>query len=129
MGFGAACAAMDLKAEIAHLTALRDLCRETLADVPGLQFLGQGAAPHIVNVAIPGLRSQGLINCLQDHEIYVSAGSACSHGHRSHVLEAMGASPAAIDGSIRISFGRDNRTEDVAALKAALLEAVQTLKG
>ncbi|MGN0979131.1 MAG: cysteine desulfurase family protein [Candidatus Avoscillospira sp.] len=129
VGFGAACAAMDLKAEIAHLTALRDLCRETLANVPGLQFLGQGAAPHIVNVAIPGLRSQGLINCLQDHEIYVSAGSACSHGHRSHVLEAMGASPAAIDGSIRISFGRDNRTEDVAALKAALLEAVQTLKG
>ncbi len=129
VGFGAACAAMDPAAEIAHLTALRDLCRRELAQVPGLCFLGRGDAPHIVNVAIPGLRSQGLINCLQDHEIYVSAGSACSRGHRSHVLEAMGLPPAAIDGSIRISFGRDNSPEDVTALRDALLAAVRVLKG
>ncbi len=128
-GFGAACAAMDLNAEITHLYALRDQCRTALADVPGIQFLGRGDAPHIVNVAIPGLRSQGLINCLQDRDIYVSAGSACSHGHRSHVLEAMGLPPAVIDGSIRISFGRENTPEDVAALRTALLEAVAILKG
>ena len=68
---------------------LRDLCRETLSDVPGLVFLGKQDASHIVNLSLPGLRSQGIINCLQDHDIYVSAGSACSRGHRSHVLEAM----------------------------------------
>lgn len=129
VGFGAACAAMDVQSETARLIALRDLCRQELAQVPGLQILGRGDAPHIVNAAIPGLRSQGIINCLQDHEIYVSAGSACARGHRSHVLEAMGLPPAAIDGSIRISFGRDNRPEDVAALRDALLEAVKTLKG
>ncbi len=127
VGFGAACAAIDLKQEIAHLTALRDLCREKLADVPGVVFLGKGDAPHIVDIAVPGLRSQGLINRLQEREIYVSAGSACAKGHRSHVLEAMGVPVAAMDGAIRISFGRDNTAEDVGALKDGLLYAIANL--
>ena len=129
VAFGAACAACNPAEEIAHLSALRDLCRKELADVPGLVFLGKGDAPHVVNVALPGLRSQGIINCLQDYGIYVSAGSACAKGHRSHVLEAMGAPAAAIDGAIRISFGMDNTAEDIPALKAALLDAISVLKG
>ena len=108
---------------------LRDLCRETLSDVPGLVFLGKQDAPHIVNLSLPGLRSQGIINCLQDHDIYVSAGSACSKGHRSHVLEVMHLPPAVIDGSIRVSFCPENTAEDVAALHEALLDAVRVLKG
>ena len=127
VGFGAACAACDLHKEIAHLSMLRDLCREKLADVPGLVFLGEGDAPHVVTVAVPGLRSQGLINRLQEKEIYVSAGSACSKGHRSHVLEAMGVPAKVIDGAIRISFGRDNTPEDVDALREGLLYAVANL--
>jgi len=127
VGFGAACAAMDVKQEIAHLTALRDRCREALAEVPGLVFLGSGQAPHIVSISVPGLRSQGLINGLQDREIYVSAGSACSKGHRSHVWEAQGVDARVIDGAIRISFGRDNTPEEVDALKEALLETISRL--
>lgn len=129
VGFGAACAACDVKAEAAHMSALRDLARQRLARIPGLVFLGCGEAPHVVNVAIPGIRSQGIINCLQDREIYVSAGSACAKGHRSHVLEAMKADPAAIDGSIRISFGRDNCPGDIEALAQALEAAKTILKG
>ena len=127
VGFGAACAAIDLKQEIAHLSELRDLCREKLADVPGLVFMGKGDAPHIVDVAVPGLRSQGLINRLQEKDVYVSAGSACSKGHRSHVLEAMNMPIAAMDGAIRISFGRENTAEDVDKLKDALLYAIANL--
>ena len=127
VGFGAACAACDLNKEIAHLSKLRDLCREKLADVPGLVFIGKGDAPHVVNIAVPGLRSQGLINRLQEREIYVSAGSACSKGHRSHVLEAMGVPAKTIDGAIRISFGRENTPEDVDALKDGLLYAIANL--
>ena len=72
-------------------------------------------------------RSAEIINRLQEKEIYVSAGSACSKGHRSHVLEAMGAPIAAMDGAIRISFGRENTAEDVDALKDALLYAIANL--
>ncbi len=127
VGFGAACAACDLNQEIAHLSQLRDLCREKLADVPGLVFLGKGDAPHVVTVSVPGLRSQGLINRLQEREIYVSAGSACSKGHRSHVLEAMGVPAKVIDGAIRISFGRENTPEDVDRLREGLIYAIDNL--
>ena len=127
-GFGAACAAFESDA-IAHMTKLRDLCREQLKTVPGVVFIGKQDAPHIVNISLPNLRSQGIINCLQEHEIYVSAGSACSKGHRSHVLEAMHLPPKVIDGSIRISFCEENTEQDVLALRDALLEAQKQLKG
>ena len=77
-GFGAACAGTDAKADIARMTQLRDLAREKLAQIDGLVLIGSQAAPHIVNLSLPGLRSQGIINCLQSDGIYVSAGSACS---------------------------------------------------
>ena len=127
VGFGAACEAMNMKEEIAHMSHLRDLCRQQLQDIPGIVFMGKGEAPHVVSISLPGLRSQGIINCLQDHGIYVSAGSACSKGHRSHVLSAMKLAPKIIDGAVRISFSRDNNEEDIPKLKAALLDALHRL--
>ena len=76
-----------------------------------------------------GYPSANVINDLGSQGICVSAGSACSKGHRSHVLEAMRLPPAVIDGSVRISFCGDNTREDVDRLIDALLEAKTTLKG
>ena len=128
VGFGAACKAFSPQ-ETEIMSRLRDRIRETLSDVPGVVFLGKGDAPHIVNISLPGLRSQGIINCLQDRGIYVSAGSACSKGHRSHVLEAMRLPPEVIDGSIRISLCAENTESDANCLREALLEAQKLLKG
>ena len=128
-GFGAAVAATDAAADIAKMARLRDLAREILPEVPGLVLIGAQEAPHIVNLSLPGVRSQGIINCLQSEGIFVSAGSACSKGHRSHVLEAMKLAPAVIDGSVRVSFSAENEEPDVYALREALWKAKQTLKG
>ena len=128
-GFGAAVAATDAAADIAKMARLRDLAREILPEVPGLVLIGAQEAPHIVNLSLPGVRSQGIINCLQSEGIFVSAGSACSKGHRSHVLEAMKLAPAVIDGSVRVSFSTENEEQDVYALREALIKAKQTLKG
>ena len=118
-----------MKDDIARMTGLRDLCRAELSGISGVVLIGKQDAPHIVNLSVPGLRSQGLINCLQSDGIYVSAGSACSKGHRSHVLEALHLSPAVIDGSIRVSLCADNTEEDIHALCRALTYAIHTLKG
>ena len=83
-----------------------------------MQLLGAQEAPHILNLAVPGVRSQGLINALQERDIYVSAGSACSKGHRSHVLEAMGVDAAWIDGSVRVSLSDETTEDDIRALAA-----------
>ena len=121
-GFGAACevGAARARADMAHMAALRDLCRSLLAALPGVVPTACGDAPHIVGFSIPGRRSQELINRLQDHGICVSAGSACAKGHRSHVLEAMGLPAGVIDGAVRVSFCPDNTEDEVRALAGVL---------
>ena len=89
--------------------------------------IGAHDAPHVVNVAVPGVRSQGLINCLQENGVYVSAGSACSKGKRSHVLTAMGLKPELIDGSVRVSLSKYSTEDDAAAFLSALDEAIKRL--
>lgn len=128
--FGAACAAAvpTLRQDLDEMRRLRDLCREKLAAVGGTVLLGRGEAPHIVSVSVPGVRSQGLINCLQSEGVYVSAGSACARGRRSHVLTAMGLSSDVIDGAVRISLSRFTTGEEIDLLAGALARAVRKLK-
>ena len=59
--------------------------------------------------------------------MYVSGGSACSKGQKSHTLSAMGLSDKAIDSGIRVSFSADNTEEDVEALLLGLKKAKETL--
>ncbi len=111
--FGAACAA-------AYPTRM--------ADLRGWQLLGAAEAPQIISCALPGVPSQNIINLLQDHDCYVSAGSACSKGHRSHVLQACGLPPAVIDSSIRISLSRFTTEAEAAQLLAAMQAATAYFK-
>ena len=129
-GFAAACEAKlpTRQHDIAEQNRLTALCRELVTEIDGVTLLGAQEAPHIVNLAVRGLRSQGLINALQDRDVYVSAGSACSKGHRSHVLEAMGAAPELIDGSIRVSLSDETTEDDIRAFASALEEAIAALR-
>lgn len=122
-------AATDAAADIAKMARLRDLAREILPEVPGLVLIGAQEAPHIGEPVAAGVRSQGIINCLQSEGIFVSAGSACSKGHRSHVLEAMKLAPAVIDGvGGAWSFSAENEEADVYALRDGAVEGEATLR-
>ena len=61
--------------------------------------------PYIVNLSVEGFRSEILLHFLEEKGIYVSSGSACSRGEKSHGLGAMGLSQSRIDSALRISFG------------------------
>jgi cysteine desulfurase len=64
------------------------------------------SAPHVLNVAFPGVNGESLRHAIS--EIAVSAGSACNadNPESSHVLSAMGLSPALAESSLRFSIGR-----------------------
>ena len=130
LGFGAACeaATAHLRKDAAREAALRDRIIAGLSAIEGVVINGAHAAPQIVSFAIPGVRSQGIINCLQDRGVYVSAGSACAKGHRSHVLEAMGLPAEVIDGSVRASLSRFTTEEEADRLVEAVREAVIRLR-
>ena len=61
-----------------------------------------------------------------NYNVFVSNGSACAKGKKSHVLTAMGLPNEIIDKSIRISFSRFNTKEDVDLLASSLDELVKT---
>ncbi|MBQ7346254.1 MAG: cysteine desulfurase [Oscillospiraceae bacterium] len=123
-GFAAACATLypTLKEDIQHERQLLEDTITKLSALQGLQINGAHDAPHILSLSIPGLPTQNTINILQDHGICVSAGSACAKGHRSHVLEAMGVAPEAIDGSFRISLSRETTAQELDKLVDVLRE-------
>lgn len=99
----------------------RRLLEELARQAPRARPLGDPAwrMPHILALAVPGVRSEVLANALEERGLIVSTGSACHSRKRarSHVLEAM--SVPAEHGVIRLSLGR--RTEEQEVVQAAAL--------
>ena len=72
--------------------------------------------PNNLNIAIRGKIADQLFNFMP--HIALSTGSACTSGtiERSHVLTAMKLDDSRIDGSFRISTGRDTTKEEIKEL-------------
>ena len=110
----------DYDAKLAHMTALRDYCRDKLLAMGGVVPVGAGTAPHILSVSLVGYPSANIVTELGAEGICISAGSACHQGKASHVVSALGLDKKTAAGVIRISFSPDNTTGDVDALCDAL---------
>lgn len=83
--------------------------REKLSKIDGIVFNNdENTSPYILNVYVPTfMRSQTVLQELSaNYNVFVSNGSACAKGKKSHVLTAMGLPNEIIDKSIRISFSR-----------------------
>ena len=87
----------------------------------------EGALSAIVNISVLGIRSEIMLHFLENKGIYVSSGSACALGAKSHVLAAMGYDSARIDSAIRVSFGRDTEPEDIDEFISAIKDAMSVL--
>ncbi|MEG0853861.1 MAG: cysteine desulfurase family protein [Angelakisella sp.] len=112
----------------AHLTALRSHLIKKMENLEGVCINSPpNGALHIVNLSLPGIGSEVMIHYLEQYEIYLSGGSACAKGAKSHVLTAMGLPPERINGALRISFCLDNTTEQVDILAQRLAEGIATL--
>ena len=129
-GAAAADALPTLTSDRERMTALRNAAAERLAgEIPEIIILsGKDAAPQILSLALPGWRSEVLMNYLEAHEIYVSKSSACKRGGRSHVLEAMGLKSTVIDGALRVSLSRFTRPEELEEFCTTLKEAREKIR-
>ncbi len=80
------------------------------------------AAPHVVNVVVPGLVGEDVVAALDLEGVAASTGSACAAGaaEPSHVLRAMGRTDAEARGALRLSLGFASTAADVDAIVAAL---------
>ena len=110
------------------MSMLERYLKESVKDIDGIVLNSkEGALSNIVNISALGIRSEIMLHFLENRGIYVSSGSACALGAKSHVLAAMGYDSARIDSAIRISFGRETEKEEIDELVAALKDAISTL--
>lgn len=112
-------AEVELPAYNAHCRALRDrLIDGILTTIPDSRLNGprdQRRLANNVNVAFAGVEGESLIIALDLAGIAASSGSACTTGatEPSHVLRAIGIPDAWINGSLRLTVGRDNTAAEI----------------
>jgi cysteine desulfurase len=115
------------------LAALRDrLEREIFAAIP--RTIRNGAKeprlPNTTSIAFAGVEAEALLMMLDQLNICASSGSACTTGSvaPSHVLTAMGLSPAEARSTIRFSLDYETSEEDITYLMSHLPRVVAELR-
>ena len=123
----------EMDAEAERLTALRErLYAGLLARIPHVYLNGHPGErlPGTLNVCFEYIEGEGIIMGLDLAGVAVSSGSACTSAELSpsHVLLAMGVSPAVAQGSIRFGLGRENSEADVDYVLEKLPPIIERLR-
>ena len=115
--------------DYAHVQELADYLKQQVsAELPDAVINGEGDIPHVVNLSMPGCKSEVMLHVLEGDEVYISSGSACSKGKQSGVLKALGLPKARTDSAPRISFAPFNTKEDVDAFVAAVKKGAKMFR-
>ena len=119
--------------KIRAITELKDYLIDRLSEIDGVtinSLKGELSAPQIVSASFSGIRSEVLLHALEEKEIYVSSGSACSSNHPavSGTLKGIGIKPELLDSTLRFSFGVFNTREEVDYCIQTLKELLPVLR-
>lgn len=120
VGFAAAAQAMSasLAADIAHMQHLRERLEAGLrAAHPALQIMGEAAdrLPNTTCVRVGEVDAERTLGKLERAGVIASSGAACTSAgtQPSHVLLAMGATPAQAKACVRLSLCALSTNEDI----------------
>lgn len=86
------------------------------------------AGPYILNIGIEGIKAEVLLHMLEEHDMYVSSGSACSKGELSQVAKACNMDKSYTDGLIRLSFLTENDLNQVDPFFDRLEEGIEMIR-
>ncbi|NMP17367.1 MULTISPECIES: IscS subfamily cysteine desulfurase [unclassified Thalassotalea] len=117
VGFGEACrvAKEDMQQDLEHVTAMRDRLWAGIKEMDQVFVNGDFSQryPGNLNVSFNFVEGESLIMALKD--LAVSSGSACTSAslEPSYVLRALGLNDELAHSSIRFSFGRFTKVEEV----------------
>ncbi|MBR4868345.1 MAG: cysteine desulfurase [Clostridia bacterium] len=114
----------DPKTAVEQATQLKDQLMSGISAIDGVQINSpENGSPFITNLSVPGIPSEVMIRALEAEGVYVSGGSACAKGARSHVLNAQGVSPKAIDSALRVSFSHHTTSTEIEQFLTAFQRA------
>ena len=116
-----------------HLYELKAYFTEKLQQLEDVTINGKtdrDSAPQIVSASFVGVRSEVLLHSLEDRNIYVSAGSACSSNHPSlsSTLLNIGLDHAHQESTLRFSFCPETTKEELDYTYSVLEELLPMLR-
>lgn len=119
--------------KVSRLVELKDYMTDRMAEIEGTVVnskKGMESAPQIVSVSFEGVRSEVLLHALEDRQIYVSSGSACSSHHPgvNGTLKGIGVPSRLLDSTLRFSFGLFNTKEEIDYCVDTLKELLPVLR-
>lgn len=123
----------NFEEKIDRLYELRDYFTGEIEKLEGCYVngpSGRNAAPQIVSVSFEGIRSEVLLHSLEEKNIFVSAGSACSSHKRapSATLSAIGIRKDLLESTVRFSFNMETSREELDYTLAVLKELLPQLR-
>lgn len=114
MGAAYALAAAEIEEEVQRISSLSAQLRDGLLQLPGVRLNGHlhQRVPHTLNICVD---KAGFSATSLSSELAVSSTSACNSASSgaSHVLLAMGLTPALAGSSLRLSLGRYTQAADI----------------
>ena len=113
-----------------YVKTLKELAKQLIDKKIFTVISSNDGSPYIFTVSANGLRGEVLMHLLEESDVIVGNGSACSSKNRySRVIEACGYDKKVLDGVLRISFSIDNTKEEVEYAINTLNERASKLKG
>ena len=119
-----------LQENSANYLYYKTLIRTALADVDGWkENCVENCSPAIMSLAFETIKGEVLLHMLEEFEIVVGTGSACSSKNKqSRVAKAIGLPKEYTEGILRISFSKYNTIDEVQLLADKLRECVLNLR-
>ncbi len=134
VGMGAAIveALEGLPEKTARVQAMRDRLIQALTKLPKTHLNGHPhrRLPGNCNISFEGVEGESLLLLLDNRDICVSSGSACTSGSLdpSHVLLAIGLPHEVAHGSLRLSLGDLNTPDQVEEIITGVTQVVERLR-
>jgi cysteine desulfurase len=133
LGRAATLALSSLPEDVPRIAALRDRFEESLLDTVSQSHVNgarSARVPNTSNLTFSFAEGESLVIALDLRGIASSPGSACSSGvvEPSHVLKAIGLSPADARASVRFSLGRGTTAEEIDYAVEIVPQAVAHLR-
>lgn len=130
MGAAAEVLAPTIDSRWERVSALRSRLTELLSGIDGVEINSpEDGSPYVVNISAAGKRSEIMLHYLEQREIYVSSGSACSKGQQSGVPAQFGITGKRADSALRISMTAETTEEELETFAQALREGTETVRG
>ena len=130
MGLGAEIAKRDLEKNFEKVKAVKEKLMTICDILPDVYVNGdsENGSPYILNLSFEGVKGEVLLHALENYEIYVATGSACSSRAKEkkkivdYLIDGRGSS------TVRFSFDCENTVEEAEKVIEVLKEQVPMLR-